>query len=53
MDRDEAKNRIRLNINKLFMSGEMLDIRNEYRDKVDYSYLEENEKFYRLVGLIR
>lgn len=53
MNKDEAKNRIRLNINKLFMNGEMLDIRDEYADKVNYSYLEENEKIYRLTGLIR
>jgi len=53
MDKDEAKNRVRVNINKLFLSGEMPDIQNEYQDKVNYSYLEENEKIYRLMGLIR
>ena len=53
MDKAEAKNRIRVNLNKLFLDGEMFGIQDEYQDKVNYSYLEENEKVYRLMGLIR
>ncbi|GBR75831.1 hypothetical protein NO2_0463 [Candidatus Termititenax persephonae] len=52
MTREDAKIRVKLNVNKLFLSGEV-DTYDDYADSVNYSYVDENEKFYRLAGLIR
>ncbi|MDR2431432.1 MAG: hypothetical protein LBD99_04185 [Candidatus Margulisbacteria bacterium] len=53
MDKKEAKMRLKVNINQLFLNGEILAIRDEYADKVNYAYVEDNDGFYRMVGLIR
>ncbi|MDR1996758.1 MAG: hypothetical protein LBQ83_00285 [Candidatus Margulisbacteria bacterium] len=53
MDKEKAKMHIRVNVNQLFLNGEILDVRDEYADKVNYAYLDENENFYRMVGLVR
>ena len=53
MTREDAKIRVKLNVNKLFLSGEHIAAADDYNDSVNYRYVEENEKFYRLAGLIR
>ena len=53
MHKAEAKMRIKLNINRLFGGGKLLVSRDDYADNVNYEYVEENEKFYKLAGLIR
>ena len=53
MNKEEAKMRVKLNINRLFLKGEISDIRSEYADKVNYAYVDKNADFYRMVGLVR
>lgn len=52
MNKEEAKEHIRVSVNKLFLSNEM-NIQKEYADEVNYAYVDDNENFYRMVGLIR
>ena len=53
LSREDAKIRVKLNVNKLFLSGEDITHADDYKDSVDYRYIEKNEKFYRLAGLVR
>ncbi|MDR2428268.1 MAG: hypothetical protein LBD62_00500 [Candidatus Margulisbacteria bacterium] len=53
MNKAEAQMRIKLNINRLFDGGKLLVTRDDYADNANYAYVESNEKFYKLAGLIR
>ena len=53
MTREYAKTCIKLNVNELFLSGKPIDSRDDYKDSANYGYIEDNERFYRLAGLIR
>ncbi|MDR1453164.1 MAG: hypothetical protein LBJ25_04250 [Candidatus Margulisbacteria bacterium] len=53
MNKAEAQMRIKLNVNRLFDGGKLLVTRDDYADSVNYEYLESNERFYKLAGLIR
>ena len=53
MDKEEIKSMITLNVHKLFQNGEMQGVHAEYSDAVNYSYVEANEKIYKLAGLLR
>jgi hypothetical protein len=53
MNKAEAQMRIKLNVNRLFAGGKLLVSRDDYADNVNYEYVESNEKFYKLAGLIR
>ncbi|MDR1114348.1 MAG: hypothetical protein LBL50_04590 [Candidatus Margulisbacteria bacterium] len=53
MNKAEAQMRIKLNINRLFDGGKLLVSRDDYTDNANYEYVENNEKFYKLAGLIR
>lgn len=53
LSREDAKIRVKLNVNKLFLNGEVIAREDDYKDNVDYRYIEKNEKFYRLAGLVR
>ena len=53
LTREDAKILVKLNINNLFLHGETIASGDDYEDNVNYQYVEENEKFYKLAGLIR
>ena len=53
LNKAEAQMRIKLNINRLFGGGKLLVTRDDYADNVNYAYVENNERFYKLAGLIR
>jgi hypothetical protein len=53
LNKAEAQMRIKLSVNRLFDGGRLLVSRDDYVDNVNYEYVESNEKFYRLTGLIR
>jgi hypothetical protein len=53
LNKAEAQMRIKLNVNRLFGGGKLLATRDDYTDNVNYEYVESNENFYKLAGLIR